>query len=124
MYGGEKICSLKGNDNLDLFKNEVFLTHLLTYSRKMLFEFDSKFLVVGKLIDALRTRRYCSIYMYILLSLFEDMKTEESIFSDLEFKRLRKLAILIYNPIRSWLRKKKLRKDVLWPCLFKLRNYG
>jgi hypothetical protein len=101
MYGGEKICSLKGNDNLDLFKNEVFLTHLLTYSRKMLFEFDSKFLVVGKLIDALRTRRYCSIYMYILLSLFEDMKTEESIFSDLEFKRLRKLAILIYNPIRS-----------------------
>jgi hypothetical protein len=29
MYGGEKICSLKGIDNFDLFKNEVFLTHLL-----------------------------------------------------------------------------------------------
>ncbi len=29
VYGGEKIGSLTGNDNFDLFKNEVFLTHLV-----------------------------------------------------------------------------------------------
>ncbi len=43
----------------------------------MLFEFDSKFLGVGTLMLSVGK----SIYMYILLSLFEDMKTEESIFS-------------------------------------------